>query len=131
MGNDYLTQLNADFTTFTKQNLPASNLAGMDIGTGKWLTLSPHIVQQLEDLMLTPRGVTIMYPDYGSAIMYYMDMPVTTVGIDLQIEVNKVIKKYETRITLINTTVKLGSSSNSNLSIEYANNNGEVNSVNI
>lgn len=132
MENNYLLQLSNDFNSFINQNLPSANVAGMDLNTGKWLDLNLHIEQQLQDLMLTPRGTSIMYPYYGSAMMYYMDMPISAVGMDLQIEATKVIKKYETRITIINTNVTSNSTVGAlNLNIEYANAKGEVNNVNI
>ena len=130
--NNYLLQLSDNFNTFINKNLPSANVAGMDLNTGKWLDLNLHIEQQLQDLMFTPRGASIMYPYYGSAIMYYIDMPISVVGMDLQIEATKVIKKYESRITIINTNVTLNSTAGTlNLNIEYANAKGEVNNVNI
>ena len=133
MVNNYLAQLSADFQNFIKQDLPPQEVAGMDFLTGKWLTLNPHINQQVKDLLLTPRGTTIMYPDYGSSVIYYMDMPITDVELDLKIETKESLERYEDRIMLINNSISLNSSTGQlNLNVEYTNTaTGEVNNINV
>lgn len=133
MVNNYLTQLSTDFYNFVNKDLPPKEVAGMDFKTGKWLNLNEHINQQVQDLLLTPRGTTIMYPNYGSSVIYYMDMPIIDVELDLKIETKESLERYEDRIMLINSSISVnGNTGQLNLNVEYTNTKtSEVNNINV
>lgn len=72
----------------------------MDINTGKRLEVNAHIKQSIFDILLTPKGETVLNRDYGSNVYKYMDHPLNIVGAEIGAEIIDAITKFEQRVKL-------------------------------
>lgn len=76
-------------------------MTGMHRDTGKPMELKSHIVQSIQDILMTPLGSRIMRRDYGSLLPRLVDKPSNDEMImQLMAATVIAIAKWETRINL-------------------------------
>lgn len=81
-------------------------MGGMDRRTGKPLSDRAHILQSLEDILTTDKGLRVMLREYGGDVSSLVDKPTNELfHVELYASVATVIMKWEPRFKLDSVTL--------------------------
>lgn len=102
----------------------------MDLNTGKKININQHIHQSIMDIILTPKGETILNRNYGSWCYKMLDQPNSQSGL-LASQIITDVNNIESRVKIkeVKTRVK-GSGVNLDLTLNNGTIiNGDINGI--